>query len=119
MGPLLFLIYFKDIQECSEKLQFFSFADDTNILKSLEDIVNLELPKLCDWFTANKLTLNIKKKTISSYFAQLRENSLFNQISIFDNDKNKYVSLGHKEFVKYLGIFIDQNLTWKHHIIYD
>ena len=21
-----------------------------------------------------------------------------------------------KEFVKYLGIFIDQNLTWKHHI---
>ena len=28
----------------------------------------------------------------------------------------KYVSLERKEFLKYLGIFIDQNLTWKHHI---
>ena len=37
-------------------------------------------------------------------------------ITIFDNDKNKYVSLERKESVKYLGIVIDQNLTWKHHI---
>ena len=28
----------------------------------------------------------------------------------------KYVSLERKESVKYLGIFIDQNLTWRHHI---
>ena len=68
LGPLLFLIYINDIQECFEKLLFFKFADDTNILyadnnlKSLEDIVNLELRKLCYWLTANKLTLNIKKK---------------------------------------------------------
>ena len=39
-----------------------------------------------------------------------------NQITMFDNDKNKYVSLERKEFVKYLGIFIDQSLTRKHHI---
>lgn len=47
------------------KASIFLFADDTNILyadnnlKSLEDIANLELRKLCDWLTANKLTLNI------------------------------------------------------------
>ena len=29
-------------------------------------------------------------------------------ITIFDNDKNRYVSLERKEFVKYLKIFIDQ-----------
>ena len=45
-----------------KSFNFFLFADDTNILyadnnlKSLEDIVNLGLRKLCDWLTANKLT---------------------------------------------------------------
>ena len=29
VGPLLFLIYNNDIQESSEKLKFFLFADDT------------------------------------------------------------------------------------------
>ena len=74
LGPLLFLIYVNDIQESSDKLKFFLFADDTNAvyadknLKSLESTVNQELCKLFDWLTANKLTLNIKK----TYFVILR-----------------------------------------------
>ena len=46
LGPLLFLLYVNDIHQCSNKLKFYLFADDTNILyadknlKSLEDIVN-------------------------------------------------------------------------------
>ena len=35
---------------------------------------------------------------------------------IFDNEQNKNVGLEGKEFVKYLGILIDNNLSWKHHI---
>ena len=35
---------------------------------------------------------------------------------IFDNEQNKNVSLECKEFVKYLGILIDNNLSWKYHI---
>ena len=123
LGPLLFLIYINDIQECSESFNFFFFfADDTNILyadnnlKSLEDIGNLELRKLCDWLTANKLTLNIKKTNFVIFCPAQRKLTFQPNITIFDNDKNKYVSLERKEFVKYLGIFIDQNLTWKHHI---
>ena len=35
---------------------------------------------------------------------------------IFDNEQNKNVALECKEFVKYLGILIDNNLSWKYDI---
>ena len=52
LGPLLFLLYINDIYTCSKVLNFYLFADDTNILyadknlKSLEQRVNAELNKL-------------------------------------------------------------------------
>ena len=67
LGPLLFLLYINDIHLCSNKLHFFLFTDDANILyadkdlkKSLEQTVNAELKNLHDWLTTNKLTLNTK-----------------------------------------------------------
>ena len=68
LGPQLFLLYINDTQESSDKLSFYLFLEDINILftdknlKSLELYVNQELKKVYDWLTANKLTLNIKKK---------------------------------------------------------
>ena len=66
LGPLLFLIYVNDIQESSEKLNFFLFADDKmnavyaeKNLKSLESTVNQELCKLFE---------------ILSFLDRLREN---------------------------------------------
>ena len=35
---------------------------------------------------------------------------------IFDSEQNKNVALECKQFIKYLGILADNNLTWKHHI---
>ena len=35
---------------------------------------------------------------------------------IFDNERNKNVALECKQFVKYLGILIDNNFSWKYHI---
>ena len=67
LGPLLFLIYINDIYNVSYKLEFYLFANDTNLLyadknlKSLETTMTLELSKVCEWLTANKLSLNIKK----------------------------------------------------------
>ena len=49
LGPLLFLLYVNDIHRCSNKLRFYLFAYDTNILyadknlRDLETIVNIEL----------------------------------------------------------------------------
>ena len=49
LGPILFLLYINDLPNISDKLQFFVFADDTNIyleynnLSYLEKIMNKEL----------------------------------------------------------------------------
>ena len=61
-----FLLYVNDIHKCSNKLRFYLFADDTNILyadknvKALETTITFELGKFYVWLIANKLTLNIK-----------------------------------------------------------
>ena len=74
LGPLLFLIYVNDIPDSSTKLSFCLFSDYTNMLfadnnlRSLEATVNNELKNVCDWLTANKLTINTKK----SYFVIFR-----------------------------------------------
>ena len=70
LGPLLFIVYINDIQNCSNVLQFILFADDTNIIASdknwihLENKLNTELSKLTAWFNSNKLPLNVKRLII-------------------------------------------------------
>ena len=122
LGPLLFLIYINDIQESSDKLKLFLFADDTNAvyadknLKSLETTVNQELSKLFDWLTANKLTLNINKTNFVIFRPAQRKLTYHPKIMIFDNDQKKNVAVECKESVRYLGVIIDNNLSWKNHI---
>ena len=62
LGPLLFLIYVNDMYRSSQKLDFYLFADDTNLLyaekdlKKLEIVVNEELLNLSEWLNSNKLS---------------------------------------------------------------
>ena len=67
LGPLLFLIYINDLPNISKILNFYLFADDTNIYfeaetpEKLEWVVNKELKELHTWLIVNRLSLNIDK----------------------------------------------------------
>ena len=121
LGPLLFILYINDIYKASKKLKSYLFADDTNLLyadknlKSLETIVNKELSHIQDWLNANKLSLNIKKSNFVIFHPHQKKLNYKVNLKIFDNNSNSFISLEQKEYVKYLGVLLDNNLTWKHH----
>ena len=68
LGPLLFLIYITDLPNCLEHSLRRSFADDTNVTLSAEDLPTLQtemsddLNRMFDWLNPNKLPLNIQSE---------------------------------------------------------
>ena len=116
LGPLLFLLYINDLPNISCKLKFFLFADDTNIyyestdLKELEKTVNQELKLLSQWLNVNRLALNVKK-TNFVIFRSNRKAANYNVVLILNRK-----ALAQKDHVKYLGILMDQHLSWKYQI---
>ena len=114
LGPILFLIYINDIQFCSE-LNLLSYADDTTVyasgtnLADIETVMNTELTKLDDWFRSNKLALNVSKSKYSIFSPSKMTHS---NISI--NICNSVLEREHS--TKFLGLNIDEQLTWKSHI---
>ena len=124
LGPLLFLLYVNDLCRSSDKLSFYLFADDTNLLyadrdiNSLERVVNAELSKVQEWLVANRLTLNAKKSNFVIFHPYQKKLDRDVIPKIFDIETNDFVLLDQKTYIKYLDILIDSNLTWKYHISY-
>ena len=74
LGPLLFLIFCKDIYLNITYSKLILFADDTTIYCShendnyLHQIIEQDITSLLDWFNANKLSLNLLIIVSMSYY---------------------------------------------------
>lgn len=116
LGPLLFLIFINDLPNSSSLLSFYLFADDTNIyfeaenLDMLQRIVNRELKKVKEWLDVNKLSLNIDK-TNFIIFKSPQHSSLETVNIKIGNQPVKQ-----SRYVKFLGILLDEHLSWKYHL---
>ena len=112
LGPLLFLIYINDLNLNLEYCRILLFADDTTIFcghrnrNYLNWCLSEDLKTINDWFLANKLTLNLDK----SHLLQFGKNT----ISINLNLNN--VPIAESDSVKFLGVHLDRDLKWTHHV---
>lgn len=115
LGPILFLIYINDLCNASDKFSYVLFADDTNLLladnnlENLQEKLNDELCKIFNWVTANKLSVNIKKTNYILFQSRSVVNNL-GPVFYGGNELNRVA------LTKFLGVIIDENLNWKHHI---
>jgi len=118
LGPLLFLLYINDLGNIFKNLNPIFFADDSNLITSgksiaeLEQSINQETPLLTEWLHTNRLSLNLKKTHIMLFCPTKRQENL--PISIFIEGQPIEVL----EETKFLGIILDNRLSWKPHIAY-
>ena len=75
--------------------------------------INTELKNVNRWLCSNKLSLNIEKSSYVIFHPS--------QKKIFGGDFNLAIDdvcLKEERSIKYLGVYIDSNLSWKPHIEY-
>jgi len=130
LGPLLFIIYLNDIYTLSLHGQVITYADDTCILlhhtelNTLFKNANEDLLKINKWMSLNSFLLNNNKsnyvlfslgKTIPCDHVLTLH--LFNsEESCCNNTCLHCPTLKRTDCVKYLGIFLDEQLNYKSHI---
>ena len=67
LGPLLFIMFMKNLQNCFENADITMYADDTSASTTIESVSDVEyklihdMVKICDWLKSNKLSLNALK----------------------------------------------------------
>lgn len=117
LGPTLFLIYINDLPKITKLLKPILYADDTNLFFEAKDLnmrindINAELKLVETWCNSNKLTLNLNKTNYIVLKTHqnrkiLQKNCLMVGSNFIHDEKT----------IKFLGVEIDTQLTWKVHI---
>ena len=118
LGPLLFLLYINDLCNVSKRLFALLFADDSNMFLSgkkpddLIRIMNEEMIKVVDWLQINRLSWNLNK----THFILFRRKRV--KISLSADLTINNIKIGMTERTTFLGVMINQNLSFQSHIMY-
>ena len=129
LGPLLFLIYINSIFNIKLFGKITGFADDLTLtyevdsFDELELQMNSDLKRLRQWFLAHKMLLSDKSKGMIFNMASksIRElNIVYHGLKCNNLGMDKCTDCLKLDFVheyKYLGIIIDDKLSFKSHIL--
>ena len=123
LGPLLFILYINDLCNASSNAKFILFADDTNVFVAANsrqeayNIANDLLLSISRYMKCNLLHINTKKSCYMYFSPNKRENEglLNNELDSFNLDIDGSI-IKRRKTTKFLGVLIDDRLSWKPHI---
>ena len=120
LEPLFFLIFVNDLNNSTTKvLDPVLFADDTNLfcsdnnMRTLFETANQELSQINDWFLANKLSLNVEKTKYMLFHKLTDQENIPLKLPLLKLNRK----IIEREYsFKFLGVILDEHLTWKKYI---
>ena len=122
LGPLLFLTYIHDMDTFCKNVEKIVYADDTTVIISGRNIkeakqqANDILQQFYNYFTINKLTVN-EEKTKYMVFDFRPKKARNKDIDNTELDMNNVI-LEKINKIRFLGIIINDRLTWDDHKIH-
>ena len=121
LAPDLFAMFINDLPNASA---FFTllFADDTTLQMEAESITELfamataELANIQEWFTSNKLTLNVNKTKFMVFFPN-KTAITYPSLSIGSSVISRAGSDMEEQSIRFLGVWVDEKLNFRQHIL--
>ena len=123
LGPILFLIFINDLQECIIDSSLSHFADDTRIKHRIDYVSDVnelqsDLTNVEDWSTENNMALHAKKFELMCHTIQ-KTNTMkelpYNQ-QYLEYTSSDGVTIKPQTIVNDLGVNICEDLSWTPHI---
>ena len=114
LAPCLFNLYTSDLPNTVSKK--FIYADDLALVYQCEDfeeaekVLEKDLHTMNDYYLDWRLKLNPNKTEVSAFHLNNRMSNKILNITFND------IQIVHNKNPKYLGVWLDRTLTYKHHL---
>ena len=121
LGPLLFVIYINDLSLHCHYSFVFKYADDTTVCASGKSVLDIhrslsyDLLNIEKWCDNNRFAINLNKSS-TMVICCSQKRKFLNMDDFKLKMYSRYLSI--VSHVKILGLYIDNNLTWRKHVEY-
>ena len=128
LGPILFLIFVNDLEQCVQHSVVRCFADDTRLTKAIHDsqvdvgLLQSDLNSVIAWSTKNNMMLNELKFEILSYATKckhidMKEIPFFDQYSADNYKTSSSNTIDPSTSLRDLGMTVSNDYSWSPHIL--